>query len=243
MVSDFEDALESKDWSSLYNMSYPKEALEVLLNHVEEALNLVAPEKAIKIRPDKPKISLRRDTLDIMSARDKARKAGNQIKFKTLRNMSNKLIKCDKIQGVIKRLKEKPVPQSVWQEAKTLLGRGHGTNLPDCTSNTNPNDTAEHQIKFFVDKIARLVESISNTSDSIKDELSSYEESIATKPSRDLGFTEPSDLSSKVSKRTFSFTFVTAGDVTRIIKRLNSTKAAGVDKIQTEVWKKGASAC
>ena len=125
MVSDFEDALESKDWSSLYNMSYPKEALEVLLNHVEEALNLVAPEKAIKIRPDKPKISLRRDTLDIMSARDKARKAGNQIKFKTLRNMSNKLIKCDKIQGVIKRLKEKPVPQSVWQEAKTLLGRGH----------------------------------------------------------------------------------------------------------------------
>ena len=234
VVSDFEDALESKDWSSLYNMSDPNEALELLLNQVEEALDLVAPVKAIKIRPDKPKISLKRDTLDIMSARDKARKSGNHMKFKSLRNMANKLIKRDKIQGVIKRLKEKPGLQNVWQEAKTVLGRGRGVNLPDCTSNTNPNDTAEYQNKFFADKISRLVNSISSASDSIED-------SMATKPLGDPGPTEPSEISSEASKRKFSFKFVTAGDVTRIIKRLKSTKAMGVDKIQTDVWKKGVS--
>ena len=37
----------------------------------------------------------------------------------------------------------------------------------------------------------------------------------------------------------FSFKFVTAGDITRIIKYLKNTKAEGVDDIPTEVWKKG----
>jgi hypothetical protein len=32
---------------------------------------------------------------------------------------------------------------------------------------------------------------------------------------------------------------MTAGDVTRIVKGLNNTKAEGVDNIQTDVWKKG----
>ena len=35
------------------------------------------------------------------------------------------------------------------------------------------------------------------------------------------------------------FKFVTAGDVTRIVRRLNNTKAVGVDGIATEVLKKG----
>ena len=37
----------------------------------------------------------------------------------------------------------------------------------------------------------------------------------------------------------FSFKFVTAGDITRIIKALKNTKAEGVDNIPTAVWKKG----
>ena len=94
MVSDFEDALESKDWSSLYNMSYPKEALEVLLNHVEEALNLVAPEKAIKIRPDKPKISLRNRRAIRMLKKEK--KADSETKNKEEKSQAEEGEKNDK---------------------------------------------------------------------------------------------------------------------------------------------------
>ena len=43
------------------------------------------------------------------------------------------------------------------------------------------------------------------------------------------------------STKTFSFTFVSAGSVALIIKRLNNTKAMGVDKVQTEVLKKGSA--
>ena len=40
---------------------------------------------------------------------------------------------------------------------------------------------------------------------------------------------------------TFSFKYVTAGSVTRIIKRLKNTKSLRIDEIQTDVWKKGVA--
>ena len=43
----------------------------------------------------------------------------------------------------------------------------------------------------------------------------------------------------KSSNKNFSFNFVSAGEVSRIIKRLKKTKAMGIDEIQVEVWKKG----
>ena len=52
-----------KDWSPLYDTNDPNEAVELLLIKLTEALDTVAQAKAIKIRPDKPKISFRRDTL------------------------------------------------------------------------------------------------------------------------------------------------------------------------------------
>ena len=80
--------------------------------------------------------------------------------FRILRNRAIKLVKQDKIQGVLKHLKKNPGPQATWQEAKAVLGRGRGTTLPDCTKNDNPNETAEHQNNYFVSKIAKLVASI-----------------------------------------------------------------------------------
>ena len=96
-VSDFENALQAKEWSPLYNTDDPKEAVSLLIKLVKEALDTVAPLKAVKFRPDKQEISLKRDTLDAMASRDKARKSGNLEQFKFLRNTANKLIKRDKI--------------------------------------------------------------------------------------------------------------------------------------------------
>ena len=255
VASDLEDALETKDWSPLYNIYDPNEAVEILLNNVTEALDTVAPEKAIKIRPDKPKISLRRDTLATMAFRDEARKAGNHECFKRLRNTATKLVKRDKIQGVLRRLKKNPGPQSVWQEAKSVLGHGRGTNLPECTTNTSPNNTAEHQNEFFVNKIARLVDSIPKLSANVK-EVPKVSGGISGEISGEISGGPPSLSATETAsdkknlmsnpdamgnEKTFNFSFVTPGSVTKIIRRLKNTKALGVDKIQTEVWKKGVA--
>jgi hypothetical protein len=202
-VADLEDALETKDWSSLYNTSDANEAVTTHLKHVEEALDIVAPVKAIKIRPDKPQISLKRDTLATMASRDKARKAGDRDRFKTLRNTVIKLVKRDKIRGVLSRLKKNPGPQSAWNEAKAVLGRGRGVTLPDCTTNCYPKDTADHQNKFFVDKIARLVSTLPSPNQEVSGRVSGGD------PERDdselFSDKKTPESNSKDSKMTFSF--------------------------------------
>lgn len=160
---DFETVLESYDWSPIYSMSDPDEAAVFLRKNVLSALDKVAPPKLIKFRPDKPPLYLKRDTLKVMALRDSARLSKNRNKFKALRNQANKLIKRDKILSVQARLKKNPGPKQIWQEAKTILGKGRGSNkLPNVTTNSDPMDTADTQNKFFVEKIAKLVDGISS---------------------------------------------------------------------------------
>jgi hypothetical protein len=226
-VSDLENALQAKEWSPLYNTDDPNEAVSLLIKLVKEALDTVAPLKAVKFRPDKQKISLKRDTLDAMASRDKARKSGNLEQFKFLRNTANKLIKRDKIQGVMKRLQKNPGSQQVWRKAKSVLGRGRGMTLPECTTNKDPKETAKHQNEFFINKIAQLTASFPSDSNP---KVASEEKA----PKDDV-----KEIPDPTAKKNFSFTFATTGSVTRIIKNLKNTTAMGVDEIPTQVWKKG----
>ena len=69
--------------------------LDIILKNVNSALDLIAPMEKITYRNDKPSISLKKDTLAAMEARNKARTLGNKSKFKNLRNVVNKLVKRD----------------------------------------------------------------------------------------------------------------------------------------------------
>ena len=227
LTSDFEAVLDEHDWSLLYSMTDANEVLSQIVGNVVDSLDKVAPLKAITFRPDKPKLSLRRDTLEAMASRDAARKSGSRTKFRTLRNKVNRLLKRDKISGVLNRLKKNPGHKSAWQEANKILGRGRGSQLPNCTNNSDPNDTANHQNKFFVKKVADLVASLPSSSQNVSND----EEAVNGEGS----------FGGDPSQNSFSFKFVTAGDVTRTIKGLNNTKAEGVDSIPTVVLKKGVA--
>ena len=48
-------------------------------------------------------------------------------------------------------------------------------------------------------------------------------------------------IKKETKQKTFQFRFVTPGDVTRIIRKMKTTSAEGVDGIPTEVWKKGVA--
>ena len=95
-LSEFEAVLETYDWSPIYSMSEPDEAAEFLAQSVLSALDQVAPPKMIKIRPDKPPLYLKGDTLRVMALRDTARLSKNRNRFKSLRNQANKPIKRGK---------------------------------------------------------------------------------------------------------------------------------------------------
>ena len=92
LVSDLEDPLETIDWLCLYNTNDPNEAVAFLLKNVKEVHDTVCPIKAIKIRPGKPKISLKNDILATLALRDEARRTGNRERFKVLRDSAAKLL-------------------------------------------------------------------------------------------------------------------------------------------------------
>ena len=150
-------------------------------------------------------------------------------------------------------------------------------NLPEYTTNSSPEGTAEHQNKFIIDKVSRLVLSLSDPVsptqkgknpfkcvlcdsnfskiEDLKTHVSSIHE--GKKPFKcnicDISVLGSDELKEHINathedsesdgvtnsnkKKSFSFKFVTAGSVTRIIRKLMNTKATGTDGIQTEVWK------
>ena len=156
--SDFEAILECSDWSQIYAMSDPDVAPTFLINNVKDALDKVAPPKLIKFRPDKPPLSLKKDTLNIMALRDNARLSNDQQQFRVLRNWANKLIKRDKLVSVHERIKKNPGLKQIWREAKNALGKGSGANnLPNVTTNHDPKDTAGTKNKFVCFKIFLII--------------------------------------------------------------------------------------
>ena len=144
-----------------------------------------------------------------MASRDTARKNGNLKHYKLMQNCTKSLVKQDKVQGVMNRLKKNPGPQSSWKEARTLLGNKQKSKLPECTTNANPSTTAEYQISNLPMKLTEK-------------DLSNHIALVHTS-----------------NKKAFKFRYVTAGDVTRIVRNLKNTEAIGVDCISTEVLKKG----
>ena len=65
------------------------------------------------------------------------------------------MIKRDKVLSILTRLKKNPGPKQTWIEAKTLLGKG-ANKLPNVTTNSDPNEKADAQNKFFVEKLPNL---------------------------------------------------------------------------------------
>ena len=159
-ASDFEAALGAENWSNIYSTDDPNTILDVILSNINLSLDKVAPHKLIKLRKNKPRLNLRKDTLAAMDARNKARKSGKKEKYKELRNIVTKLVKRDRIQTTLKHLGTNPSAKKAWEEAKTYLGTSQRNSLPECTNNKNPKSTADNQNKFFITKIEKLMDSI-----------------------------------------------------------------------------------
>ena len=165
-------------------------------------------------------------------------------------------------------MKEKPGPQSSWREALTLLGRKKTGKLPECTFNSDPNTTADYQNQYFVTKINDLLSKLSlsevpeeklsfkcNLCDSqFSEEHDLNSHSIAVHDEKECfscdncgkNFISEKDLKNhttsvhiSTASKKFEFQFVSADDVTRIVRNLNNTEAIGKDGISTEVLKKG----
>jgi hypothetical protein len=130
--------------------------LDYITTGIVLALNVVAPEKEIRVKKG-PNLYLMRETLEAM----KKRNAATGRRYPILRNEVSRLIRRDKQASNLLSLKKASNdPKVLWSLANQALGKDcpslpatiTGANGPT----TTPMEAAEVMNKFFVDKVDDL---------------------------------------------------------------------------------------
>jgi hypothetical protein len=155
--SELEGALNLTDWSKMYHIKDMDAVLEYITVRIISALNIVAPEKAIRVKK-RLNLYLMQETLEMMKKRDTA----TGKRYRCLRNEVTRFGRRDKQGSNLFSLKKaKNDLKVLWSLADQALGKDRPS-LPasvtgvDRNPTTTPLEAAEAVNKFFVDKVDAL---------------------------------------------------------------------------------------
>jgi hypothetical protein len=212
---DLEAALERAcDWAEAFKYKDPEDVLEFLTAGITAALNEVAPLKEIKVKTGRD-LYLGSDTLNVIKMRDLAKGA----EYRRLRNRACALVARDKKRSNASKLAEAGNDSRLlWELANAAIGKCR-TTLPNNLLNVDGSptessaDAANLVNEFYVAKVDKL-----------------RERNIGHDPIKSDWPKETGD---------FGFSFTNAGRITKVVKGLKSTNAAGVDDIPIGVYKMG----
>ena len=127
-----------------------------MFRHLIEALDIVAPEKVIRVK-NGPNLYLTRETLEAMRMRDVA----TGKKYRDLRNEVSRLVRRDKQDSNLSSLqKAGNDPKVLWQLADQALGKDRPSLPASITGENGPTTTpleaANVMNKYFIDKVDDL---------------------------------------------------------------------------------------
>jgi hypothetical protein len=153
---ELEGALNITDWTKVYDINDVDAVLEYITARIISALNVVAPEKEIRVKKWL-NLYLTRETLVAMKKRD----AATDRRYCSLRNEVSRLVRRDKQDSNLLSLKKASNdPKVLWSLADQALGKDRPSLLSSITSangpTTTPMEAAEVMNKFFVDKVDDL---------------------------------------------------------------------------------------
>jgi hypothetical protein len=234
-----EAALRQHDWLEIYSIKDVEEVHKYIVTNINAALDVVAPVKEITVKAGS-NLYLTRETLEMMKRRDSAR-AGTQ-RFRVLRNATNRLVKRDKLTSNSETLaKSSSDPRVLWQLANDALGKAPAS-LPPALVNaegsmtSGKREAAEAINACFISKVDILrAASKSRVSDAVHVATDTPDSAVDAADKA----TDVPDPARESAKKTFEFTFATAGKIAKIIRGLKATEAMGIDDIPTSVLKKG----
>jgi hypothetical protein len=225
-VTNLEVALDSTwDWGAIHQILDVNEAHAFVVDGITAALDVIAPMKSIRVKKDK-KLYLSAEALGVMKERDEARCGPDVTRYRDLRNKATRLVRRDKLRSNISTLsKASGDPRVLWQLANAALGKPRATlpqflTDPDSGAKTvDDKSSADLMAGFYIKKVEDLRETIKNA------------------PAAPTPDWPPA----AAQGQTFSFSFASAGKVSKTIKGLKSTEALGVDRIPVSVLKKGVA--
>ena len=188
--------------------------LEDLLSILRPLIDKFAPPREIRVRRDTPPLFLARDTRATMRLRDAARARGLRS-YRSLRNRAARLVRRDRMRTAVRTLQESGDRHAgAWKLARSLLSPK--TPLPLLENASSDLEAAEAQSCFYVAKVEALRAGLPGTT--------SGSDSDHAGPDRPPFCLRP----------------VGPYAVCRVLQRLGSTRAVGVDGIPTIFWRRTA---
>ena len=211
--NELDAALQLWPWEDIHAIKEVNAVNRFIVDGITFALDWAAPAKSITVRKGN-NLFLSSDTLDLMECRDRA--TGKEYRF--LRNRVSSMVRRDRMRTNLEKLhKANDDPKVLWQLANSALGKPQSS-LPasldvNGTATVGDAEAAAAMNNFYIDKIKKL------------------RENLRPVPS------PPSDWPK--SSLPFSFSFASAGKISRVIKSLTNTEALGLDNIPVSILKKG----
>ena len=218
----WESALDSYPWHQTYEMDDVNKVAAFIKEGIAAALDVVAPLRAVRIKPGAP-LYLSRETKLAMAARDAAARGTDS--YKRLRNRATALTRRDRLLSNLERLSAANYDcKTLWALANEALGKGDARHTPkpplergDGVKSSTPGEAATVLNDHYVNKIIKIRESIAQ-----------------------LDLPPPTPLPQPLDPPRFEFVFANAARTAKIIKGLKPTNAAGDDGVPVSLLKRGA---
>ena len=223
-------------WWQVYKSENVDEAVEIFTKNLTRILDRrdMAPIKTFQSRHHYASW-LSQETKEMMEKRDKAikkysetRKPQDWEEAKALRNKVIRRLKTEKMRNMREKIakceKEKDCGK-VWKNIKSYLSWGGSTGAPSKLTNnagqliTSPAEMAELQNKYYVEKVKKIRQKLPEIGDPTAQLRKSMEE-------------RPHPRTEELRLRT-----VNPSEVDKLLKKLRNSKSCGLDNIDTYVLK------
>ena len=217
---------------------------DTIVEELVKALDLIAPPKPTLIKNRQTPLYLKRETREIMAARDAAANKKDWQLYRRLRNLAARRVRRDRVDSNLELLnKFRDDPGRVWKLADSLTGRGRSGGLPpqleqDGRLVEGDDKLADVMNHHYISKIAKIREKIEREKTLRPDIPLSPSPSLAAAaaPSTCSSSTSSTSSTSGTSSP-FTLHAPSAWEVRRAIGKLRNTPALGEDGIPTGVLK------
>ena len=143
-------------WQPFFSETSPSSLAGHFERIINDALDMVIPSRVVTLHH--PTLRLSKQTREVMRLRDQARKNGDPL-FRQLRNKASSMVKGDRIQGNLQRIRQGGT-KAAWSVVKETMGRSF-TGLPipkGCQTNEEAAEMCADHLTSKIDEIHHKIQ-------------------------------------------------------------------------------------
>lgn len=222
-------AVNAEALSKVFDVTDVDRITETIVSELTSALDLIAPPRQIVVKDRRTPLSLRKETREIMAARDAAANKKDWPLYRRLRNLAARRVRKDRVSSNLEALNKcRSDPGRMWKLADSITGRGRSRRLP-------PSLEQDGQLVEGDDKLADVMNR--HYIEKVEKIRATIEEDKLQRPDPPPPLSSSTSTTSSTADQPFSLRSPTPWEVRKAIGRIRNTPAIGEDGIPTSVVK------